>query len=132
SGAFPTLTYTNFTTVDVNNVLDLPLVNTATVVAVQEGQAFSGVVGSFSVSNPAPVANQVNPTPVASDFAASINWGDGTANAGTIVADGTGGFNVLGSHTYAATSTPSITVAVTRGASTTTITTGGVTTTLMT
>jgi subtilisin-like proprotein convertase family protein len=38
----------------------------------------------------------------ASDFAGStINWGDGTSSTGTIVADGTGGFYVQGSHAYA-------------------------------
>jgi large repetitive protein len=38
----------------------------------------------------------------ASDFEASISWGDGTPiTAGTVVANGTGGFDVHGSHTYA-------------------------------
>ena len=39
----------------------------------------------------------------AASFTASINWGDGTApSAGTVTANGTGGFNVTGTHTYAA------------------------------
>ncbi|HLJ94596.1 MAG TPA: hypothetical protein VKU02_15525, partial [Gemmataceae bacterium] len=37
----------------------------------------------------------------ASDFSATINWGDGTSSAGTIVGpNGNGVFTVLGSHTY--------------------------------
>lgn len=41
-------------------------------------------------------------TKTAGSFTASINWGDGTApSAGTIAANGSGGFNVTGTHTYA-------------------------------
>ena len=39
----------------------------------------------------------------AASFTATINWGDGTpASAGTVAADGSGGFNITGTHTYAA------------------------------
>jgi len=134
-GTTSTLTFTNFTTVNVNNIADLPLTNTPASIKVQAGQTFTGVVGSFTVSNPTPIANQVNPTPSASDFVATINWGDGTITAGTIVANGTGGFNVVGTHAYALATTPGtdpITVTVTQGASTTTTTTNGTTTTLST
>ena len=41
-----------------------------------------------------------NPLSTASDFTGTITWGDGNLSAGTIVANG-GGFDVLGSHTYA-------------------------------
>ena len=38
----------------------------------------------------------------AGSFTANINWGDGTApSAGTVSANGSGGFNVTGTHTYA-------------------------------
>jgi hypothetical protein len=38
---------------------------------------------------------------LASDYTASINWGDGTsASAGTIVAEGGGNYAVVGTHTY--------------------------------
>jgi len=37
-----------------------------------------------------------------SDYVATINWGDGTSSAGTIVKDKNGGFDVLGSHTFTA------------------------------
>lgn len=49
-----------------------------------EGIAFTGTVASFICANPASPA---------SDFTASIDWGDGTAaSEGTIVADGGGRF----------------------------------------
>ena len=57
-----------------------------------EGIAFAGAVGAFTDANPfAP----------ASDFAASINWGDGSsATAGTIAPNGAGGFQVSGAHAF--------------------------------
>jgi hypothetical protein len=49
--------------------------------------------------------HDTDPTASAKDFTATINFGDGhfqnaSAQNGTIVADGNGGFNVLGSNTY--------------------------------
>jgi hypothetical protein len=42
-------------------------------------------------------------TKTAADFAATINWGDGTTpGGGTVAANGSGGFDVTGTHTYAA------------------------------
>jgi Bacterial Ig-like domain (group 3)/Calx-beta domain/FG-GAP-like repeat len=42
----------------------------------------------------------------AGSFTASINWGDGTApTAGSVTANGSGGFNVTGTHTYATSGT---------------------------
>ena len=38
--------------------------------------------------------------PAASAFRATINWGDGTRSAGTVVANDDGSFSVLGSHSY--------------------------------
>ncbi len=132
AGASPTLTYLGFTNVAVNNILDLPLVNTAATITAVEGSTFSGIVGSFSASNPAPVPNQVNPIEAASDFTASIAWGDGTTSAGTIVANGTGGFDVIGTHTYADESTPDIVITVTHNQSKSTATSNGIVTTLQT
>jgi hypothetical protein len=45
----------------------------------------------------------------AGDFAATIDWGDGTTTAGS-VSGSTGSFAVSGSHTYAAPGTPTVTV----------------------
>ncbi len=54
-------------------------------------------------------------TSTAADFAASINWGDGTTSAGTVVPDtlnGAGHFLVMGSHAYLAVGSYPISVAV--------------------
>jgi hypothetical protein len=49
-----------------------------------------------------------NSNATASDYVATVNWGDGTSNSSndgtgtvTVVADSKGGFDVIGSHTYA-------------------------------
>ncbi|HEY7308741.1 MAG TPA: hypothetical protein VH643_05180, partial [Gemmataceae bacterium] len=42
-----------------------------------------------------------DPNANARDFTANINWGDGHSSNGTIVADGNGGFAVIGTNTYA-------------------------------
>jgi len=48
----------------------------------------------------------------ATQFSATINWGDGSSSAGSVAANASGGFNVVGSHTYVAdgTAVTSITV----------------------
>ena len=56
-----------------------------------EGSAFDGSVASFTGVDPADVAN---------DYTASIDWGDGSSNVGT-VSGGNGNFTVSGSHIYA-------------------------------
>lgn len=62
---------------------------------------FSGKVASFT---------DASGIPKLADFSAVINWGDGGSSTATIIANGTGGFDVNGSHTY--TSTGSFTVSV--------------------
>jgi hypothetical protein len=58
-----------------------------------EGTAISGAaVATFT---------DANPDATASDFTATINWGDGSASPGTVVAQNGGGFAVDGTHTYA-------------------------------
>jgi hypothetical protein len=66
--------------------------------------AFSGVVATFSTSNPA--------EPV-SDFTAVITWGDGTSSAGTVTSNSLGGFTVSGSHEYATPGAFALTVTIT-------------------
>jgi hypothetical protein len=56
-----------------------------------EGVPFSGVVASFTDTDNDPV----------SVYSAAINWGDGHTSAGVITPNGSGGFNVSGSNTYA-------------------------------
>src|SRR6185437_6043063 len=41
-----------------------------------------------------------NPTAPVSDFTATITWGDGATTVGTVTANGGGGFDVTGTHTY--------------------------------
>jgi hypothetical protein len=50
----------------------------------------SGVVSSFTDADPGGTV---------SDYAATIDWGDGTSSAGTVGTSGSG-FTVSGSHTY--------------------------------
>ena len=57
-----------------------------------EGVTYNGPVATFS--------DPGNPTNVAADFNTSINWGDGTTTAGTLVATGGGNFTLSGVHTY--------------------------------
>ncbi len=56
-----------------------------------EGSSASFLVATFSDSNPSLMA---------SDFMASISWGDGTSSLGVITSNGVG-FDVNASHTYA-------------------------------
>ena len=68
-----------------------------------DGTAFNGVVASFVDGNPlAP----------ATDFTASITWGEGNASAGTIQAQGGGNFTVSGTNTYASPGNFSIIVSI--------------------
>jgi photosystem II stability/assembly factor-like uncharacterized protein len=57
-----------------------------------EGTAYSNSVASFTVNDPAAQA---------SDFTASVDWGDGTTTTGTVAANSSSGFTVDGTHTYA-------------------------------
>jgi hypothetical protein len=75
-------------------------------VAAIAGRAFINVVvATFTDSDP-----NANP----SDFVAAIVWGDGiTTSSTTVIADGQGGFDVLGTHTYVDASTYTFRVQVT-------------------
>jgi hypothetical protein len=70
---------------------DPPLTTSASGVSALEGTGFSGVVTTFTDKDPAGVVT---------DYTATIAWGDGTSSAGTIAANGHGGFDVSGTHTY--------------------------------
>ena len=56
-----------------------------------EGQTFSGTVATFTTNDA---------TAMAGWFSASINWGDGNTTTGLVSANGSGGFDVAGSHLY--------------------------------
>src|SRR5262249_21330138 len=66
-----------------------------------EGYLFNGTVASFT--------NTGYPDNPASDFAATIDWGDGTTTTGT-VSGGAGVLNVSGSHLYLSSATFNVTV----------------------
>lgn len=73
------------------NAFDTALVSEGTTLSATEGIAFTGNVAAFT-----PAAARAGDS-----FTATINWGDGTTtSAGTITSNGSGGFNVGGSHTY--------------------------------
>jgi hypothetical protein len=70
---------------------DYPLTASGINIAPVEGASFSGAVASFT---------DADPTPNIGDFSATIAWGDGATSTATIAANGSGGFNVNGSHAY--------------------------------
>src|SRR5262249_20338815 len=74
-------------------VSDAALLNAAAVnVNATEGLGFNAVVATFT---------DANPNAAASDFSATITWGDGTSSSGSVSANGSGGFRVTAGHAYA-------------------------------
>lgn len=76
----------------------------ATQVSATEGTSFSGTVGSFT---------DADPNASLADYSATINWGDQTSSAAAITTNGSGGFNVIGSHSYAEEGAYTMSVTVT-------------------
>jgi hypothetical protein len=74
------------------HVIDAALTASPATFAPVEQTGFTGKVGSFTDSNAFGKA---------SDFSASIDWGNGNISNGTIVANTSGGFDVIGTNTYA-------------------------------
>ena len=86
-------------------VADAPITAAGTTILAPPGSSFTGVVGSFT---------SPDPNDTAGTYTASIDWGDGTpATAGNVTTNGSGGFNVSGSHTYAAGGSSTVTVTIT-------------------
>ena len=84
------------------NVADAPL--TATCTNQVSSQNYSGVVASFT---------DANPFATVADFTATIDWGDLTLpTSGTVTANGTGGFDVDGTHTYTSTGPFTVTTTI--------------------
>lgn len=72
---------------------DYPITASSRSLRSRKGQPFNLVVSQFSTTNPSPLG---------SNFTVGINWGDGTpSTTGTVTPNGSGGFDVTGSHTYA-------------------------------
>ncbi len=87
-GGAPNARGSGSATVAEGDVLSAPTLAT---IAALEGTAFSGTVATFTDSYTSNVA---------SDFTATIGWGDGTTSSGTVIAS-SGIVSVSGIHTYA-------------------------------
>jgi hypothetical protein len=95
-------------------VADAPLTVLGAPLSPVEGAAFSGTIFLFV---------DANRNATATEFAATIDWGDGTSSTGTITARATGGFNIAGGHRYAEEGNRTISVSITDdGVATTTAT----------
>jgi hypothetical protein len=85
-----------------------PILSSGVTIHAKVNQPFTAVVGSFSgITLPPPSSIMVTQ--------ANILWGDGTASQGTLVAKTSGGYDVVGAHTYKKTGNIKITVIVTQG-----------------
>jgi hypothetical protein len=82
-------------------VTDATLTVNPSSVGANAGEAFSGLVATFT---------DADPKGTASDYSATINWGDGTTSPGTV--SGSGQFAVNGTHTYAAGGFHAVTVSI--------------------
>src|SRR5579859_301676 len=69
-----------------------PITITPTAITPTEGQSFSGQMATFTTTNAGATA---------SDFTATVHWGDGTGtSAGTITEDADSVFHITAQHTY--------------------------------
>ncbi len=121
-----TITFVNFEAVNVANALGTPPVAAPpapTIAAVEGVRLIDVVVARFTDADPGAVA---------ADFVATIAWGDGTTDAGTVIADASNPsvFFVIGSHTYVDDGAFTVTTTVRDTGGTSTTTVGGVTTTI--
>jgi hypothetical protein len=78
-------------TTNTATVSDAALTATGVTIAAMPNESFTGVVAHFT---------DADPTGTVSEFSATIDWGDGSNSAGTISVNGSGGFDVSGTHTY--------------------------------
>jgi hypothetical protein len=85
------------------SVTDAALTVSGTPFTAVEGASLSGTVASFT---------DADPNGTVFDYSASITWGDQTSSAGTITANGSGGFLVTGGHIYAEEGSYTVTVVV--------------------
>ena len=93
-------------------------------VAATGGSTFNITEGSATLTNVtvATFTDPGNPSPGnfedASDYSASIAWGDGTSSAGTITNNNNGTWTVTGSHTYSGDNIGGVNSGVSEGAAT--------------
>jgi len=112
-GGSPAPTYNAAFSLDGTAPVDL--VVTPAAVAAAEDAAYSGPVATFTDSDA---------TQPASNFTATIDWGDGTSSVGTVTG-ASGSFTVAGTHTYADAGSFAVTTSVTDLANATTASAGG-------
>lgn len=120
AGSAP-ITLTNIERVNIINAANPPLAPIPASINGTAGRELNDVVGRFT---------DTDPTELAANFIATIDWGDDTpATAGTVsLPSGTGSpFEVSGSHTYASAGTYPVTVQVVNPPNTSTTVLGGVT-----
>ncbi|HXT59362.1 MAG TPA: hypothetical protein VN699_12055, partial [Pirellulales bacterium] len=84
-------------------VADAPLAASGMTISSTEGAAFNGAVATFT---------DADPNGVASDYAATIAWGDGQTSAGVISGSQAAGFTVTGANTYAEEGSYPLSVAI--------------------
>ncbi|AGA30390.1 beta strand repeat-containing protein [Singulisphaera acidiphila] len=120
-GAFPTINLANIEQVNITNAANPPLSAIPTTISGFAGYPLSNtVVGQFSDAD-------VNEP--ASQFTATINWGDGTSTQGVVSQAGGAGtpFDVIGTHTFANPGSYPVSILVVDQPYTSITTIGGVT-----
>ncbi len=113
--------YVNFENVIVANVTSpTPVVQSPAI-------TFSATENTQFTNQPVARFASTRPGALASQFAATINWGDGTSSAGLVVPDATipSTFSVLGSHTYLDSGPFTVTTTILDNGGTSTQTVGG-------
>ena len=98
-------TFSMFSSFSASGITSFPISATG-------GSTLSGTVSS-AVSGPVASFTDPDSSDPASDFAATIDWGDGSSSGGS-VSGGSGNFAVTGSHTYSAPGVYAITITINR------------------
>ncbi len=105
-------------------VADAPVIVHAAALSAAEGATVTGALLATFTDPGSAVLTAGQPTP--GEYSASIAWGDGTADAGTIGYAG-GSFQVTGNHTYAEEGACTATVMIAHGTTATATATAAVT-----
>jgi uncharacterized repeat protein (TIGR01451 family) len=83
---------------------DQPITASGTTFSATEGASFSGAVATFTDPDTAATA---------SEYSATIDWGDGSATSAGTISGSAGSFSVAGTHTYTEEGSYSVTVTIT-------------------
>lgn len=105
TGSHGSIWFTEFTGNNIGRISDNLLSVTVTNIYLTNGMSYSGTVATFQDSDPV-----TSPT---NFYSASINWGDGTTNSGTVITNASGGFKVNAAHTYTVLAVYQVTVTIT-------------------